>query len=115
MLSEQSDVKQRSLGEETLLALQRDKSVAVRVHQVTCLKSCSQEVASLNSNSILLTPKHTCWHTASQGLVVLARTKSQGFPGGSAVKNHETLALKQPLVQEDPTCLGATKLVYHSY
>lgn len=31
MLSEQSDVKQRSLGEETLLALQRDKSVAVRV------------------------------------------------------------------------------------
>ena len=35
----------------------------------------------------LLTPKHTCWHIASQGLVVLARTKSQGFPGGSAVKN----------------------------
>ena len=41
----------------------------------------------------------------------------QDFPGGPVVKsppaNAETQV--QSLVQEDPTCFGATKPLYHNY
>ena len=41
----------------------------------------------------------------------------RGFPGGSVVKNLPASAgdMDLSLVQEDPTCLGATKSVCHSY
>ena len=40
-----------------------------------------------------------------------------GFPGGAVVKNPPANAgdMVQALVQEDPTCHGATKPVSHNY
>ena len=40
-----------------------------------------------------------------------------GYPGGSVVKNlpaNERTWVQSPVL-EDPTCLGATKPVYHNY
>ena len=43
-------------------------------------------------------------------------TTTRGFPGGSVVKN--TLAVQETqvrsLIQEDPTCCGATKPRHHN-
>ena len=38
----------------------------------------------------------------------------QGFPGSSVIKNLSVNAF-QPLIQEDPTCPGTNKPVYHNY
>ena len=44
------------------------------------------------------------------------RIRLLGFPGGSVVKNPSANAGEtQALVQEDPTCHGATKPMSHNY
>ena len=54
-----------------------------------------------------------CWieYKVSNG----HKTEHMDFPGGAVVKNLPANAGVQALVQEDPTCRGATKPMRHNY
>ena len=49
--------------------------------------------------------------------ILKIKINQQGFPGGPVVKSLLATQglLVQSLVQEDPTCSGATKLMHHNY